>query len=183
MSADDSKSDICFMWLQSKPADGDGGSHDFEWSLWKPSDRDEIVKVWTRKLQGGSVDATTPLVTESQAYFRKHVQSVADNLSLKLVTDAEQAAPLVILLGGKVFVYFGAMSKSCVHLACWLVLDAENMSKPPSVCCCFLNSSYTQKSDELVHIDIKDFDMFDLTPVLAGFAFWSSTSDSGTRFP
>ena len=179
MGSDDSKSDICFMWLQSKPADGDA----FEWSLWKPSDRDAIVKEWTRELQGGSVSATTPLVTESQAYFRKNVQNVADNLSLKLVTDAEQAAPLVILLGGKVFVYFGAMSKSCVHLACWLVLDADNMSKAPSVCCCFLNSSYTQKSDELVDIDIKNFDMFDLTPVLTGWAFWGRTSESSTRFP
>jgi hypothetical protein len=174
------------MWLQSKPADGDGGSggsHEFEWSLWKPTDRDAIVKAWTDKLQGDSGDAMTPLQKESQDYFRSHVQRVADNLSLKLVTDAEQAAPLVILLGGKVFVYFGAMSKSCVHLACRLVLDAENMSKSPSVCCCFLNSSYTQKSDELVDIDIKNFDMFDMTPVLTGWAFWGRTSESSTRFP
>ena len=39
----------------------------------------------------------------------------------------------------------------------------------------FLNSSYTQKSDELVDIDIKNFDMFDLTPVLTGWAFWGSS--------
>ena len=34
----------------------------------------------------------------------------------------------------------------------------------------FLNSSYTQKSDELEQIEIKDAAMFDLTPVLTGFA-------------
>ena len=50
MGADDSKSDICFMWLQYKlgTADlGDDTGHDFEWSLWKPADRDRIVKART----------------------------------------------------------------------------------------------------------------------------------------
>ena len=180
MSADDSKSDICFMWLQSKtlnkddvrdPAHDDG-SHDFEWSLWKPADRDRIVKAWTDKLQGDSGDAMTPLQKESQDYFRSHVQRVADNLSLKLVTDAEQAQSLMVPLDDKMFVYFGAMAlPSCVHIACWLVLSVHDMSAPPSVCCCFLNSSYTQKGDELGQIEIGDAGMFDMAPGLAGPAF------------
>jgi hypothetical protein len=166
MSADDSKSDICFMWLQSKPVTDD----EFEWSLWKPADRDRIVKAWTDKLQADE-DAVTPIQTELRTYFRGHVQSVADNLSLKLVTDPQQAAPLMVPLDDKTFVYFGAMTASCVHIACWLVLTADDMSAAPSVCCCFLSSSYTQKSDELGEIEIADEAMFNMSPGLTGAVF------------
>ena len=174
MGADDSKSDICFMWLQSKlgTADlGDDTGHDFEWSLWKPADRDRIVEAWTDKLRGDSEDAVTPIQTKLQAYFRGHVQSVAGNLSLQLVTDAEQAAPLMVPLDDKMFVYFGAMTASCVHIACWLVLTPDDMGAPPSVCCCFLSSSYTQKSDELGEIEIADAGLFNMSPGFTGLVF------------
>jgi len=164
-----SKSDICFMWLQSKADDtADGSGH--EWALWKPVDRDRIVRAWDEKLRTEHEDKA-PAQEESRTYFRENVGKMAENLSLTLVTDAAQVPALVVPMDGKVFVYFGAMEKSCVHLACWLVLDLTDVTKPPSVCCCFLNSSFTQKSDVLAHIDIRDPAMFDLAPGLAGVGF------------
>lgn len=146
MSADEHKSDISFMWLQSK-SDG--------WASWKAEEVEKIVRAWNNKLIAESDKTMTDDEQNSQQYFQDHVGEMATNLSLNLVTDATKPA-LIVAIDGKMFVYFGAMTTSCVHLACWLVLDPIDMKKPPGVCCCFLNSSFVQKQAELEHIEIKD---------------------------
>jgi hypothetical protein len=157
------------MWLQSNADDTADGSG-YQWGLWKPGDRDRIVNAWEEKLRVEHADTTTGQ-EESRTYFRENVGKMAENLSLTLVTDAAQDPALVVPMDGKMFVYFGAMAASCVHLACWLVLDPGELKKPPGVCCCFLNSSFTQKSDVLTSTHIHDPNMFDLAPVLTGIGF------------
>ena len=148
MSADEHKSDISFMWLQSK-----SGDVSEEWASWKPEEVEKIVRAWNNKLTYDN--AMTDEEAKSQQYFEKNVGEMATNLSLDLVTDATKPA-LIVAFEGKMFVYFGAMTPKCVHLACWLVLDPTDMKKPPGVCCCFLNSSFVQKQAELADIEPKD---------------------------
>ena len=157
MSADEHKSDISFMWLQSKPGDVSGEAHG--WVIWKSEDVGKIVHAWNNKLTYDN--AMTDEQEKSQQYFEKNVGEMATNLSLDLVTDATKPA-LIVAVEGKMFVYFGAMTNSCVHLACWLVLDPKNMNQPPGVCCCFLNSSFVQKQAELEQIEPKDSTIIDM---------------------
>jgi hypothetical protein len=162
MSVDDRRSDICFMWLQSKANEMfEEDAH--EWATWKPEDVTTIVRAWNNKLTADTDEQLTDAEQRSQQYFQKHVESVAKNLSLDLVTDATKSA-LIVAMHGKMFVYFGAMTNSCVHLACWLVLDPKNMKQPPGVCCCFLKSLFCMKQDAIESIEIKDTAKIDMKP-------------------
>ena len=89
-------------------------------------------------------------------YFKEHMPAIAAALQLTPVTE-EIDHPLFIQTTSKdhVFMYFGAMTASMVHIACWIVVSkdaleayalAASVEAPkPKICFWLLNTSYAQQ--------------------------------------
>ena len=91
-----------------------------------------------------------------QEYFNKHIKGIEEALHLKTVTEATDN---ILFIATKArdhfFVYFGAMSDTMVHIACWMVVPKTALGAPadgmhrPKICFWMLNTSYAQQMADL----------------------------------
>ena len=91
--------------------------------------------------------------TELQRYFKAHIKGIADALQLTPVTEeGDHILFIPTKSRDNFFVYFGAMTKSMVHIACWMVVPTEALGEAadagahkPRICFWMLNTSYAQQ--------------------------------------
>jgi hypothetical protein len=91
-----------------------------------------------------------------QEYFKTHIKGIAQALKLIPVTESSDE---ILFIATKArdhfFVYFGAMSESMVHIACWMVVPKTARGAPadrthrPKICFWMLNTSYAQQMADL----------------------------------
>ena len=96
---------------------------------------------------------------ELRDYLRTKVAALAQHLDFTLVTDFAKDHLLTVPLQDAFFVYFGAMTKNLVHVACWLRLQKTNSkvdyAKPPKIFFWVLHTSYAQELEELSTLESK----------------------------
>jgi hypothetical protein len=105
-----------------------------------------------------------------QEYFKTHIKGIEEALHLKTVTEADDN---ILFIATKArdhfFVYFGAMSDSMVHIACWMVVPKTALGAPadrahrPKICFWMLNTSYAQ---QMADLETGDKDIEELENVL-----------------
>ncbi len=91
-----------------------------------------------------------------QQYFSTHIKGIEEALNLTTVTEATDH---ILFIATKprddFFVYFGAMSESMVHIACWMIVPKTALGAPadgthrPKICFWMLNTSYAQQMADL----------------------------------
>ena len=105
----------------------------------------------------GVVDAAKRVHASDKAklqdYFNKHIEKIAK--ALKLTTVTEEGDNILFIptkSRDHFFVYFGAMTESMVHIACWMVVPKDALGKAadddahkPRICFWMLNTSYAQQ--------------------------------------
>jgi hypothetical protein len=96
---------------------------------------------------------------ELRTYLSTKVAALAQYLDFILVTDFDKDHLLTVPLQDVFFVYFGAMTKNLVHVACWLRLQKTNgkvdYAKPPKIFFWVLHTSYAQELEELSTLESK----------------------------
>jgi hypothetical protein len=102
-----------------------------------------------------------------QQYFKTHIEKIAAALKLTPVTESSDN---ILFIATKkrdhFFVYFGAMTETMVHIACWMVVPADALMSPeaavahkPRICFWMLNTFYAQQMAALENNgDTKDID-------------------------
>ena len=109
-----------------------------------------------------------------QQYFKAHIKGIAQALKLTSVTEESDH---ILFIPTKTrehfFVYFGAMTESMVHIACWMVVPAAALgpvgdtAPKPRICFWMLNTSYAQQMSALESEGDKDkLDIDELEKVL-----------------
>jgi hypothetical protein len=105
-----------------------------------------------------------------QQYFNTHIKNIAEALELTPVTEASDN---ILFIPTKArdhfFVYFGAMTATMVHIACWMVVPETALVSPeaaaahkPRICFWMLNTFYAQQMTALENEgDTKDIDKLD----------------------
>jgi len=105
-----------------------------------------------------------------QEYFNTHIEKIAAALKLTPVTESSDK---ILFIKTKArdhfFVYFGAMTETMVHIACWMVVPAaalvsgaDTANHKPRICFWMLNTFYAQQMTALENNgDQKDIDELD----------------------
>jgi hypothetical protein len=105
-----------------------------------------------------------------QQYFAKNIPGIAAALKLTPVTESSDN---ILFIATKkrdhFFVYFGAMTETMVHIACWMVVPADALMSPeaavahkPRICFWMLNTFYAQQMTALENNgDQRDIDELD----------------------
>jgi hypothetical protein len=98
------------------------------------------------------------LVKNVRRYLREKVPLIAADLQLRVVTDLEHDRLLTIKvdnLSKHIFVYFGALNKDWIHVACWLRLDVDNdkiTKQKPKLFFWMMEQSYAQPAEALASV-------------------------------
>ena len=89
-------------------------------------------------------------------YLSKHVPKIAEALNFTVVTDFQTDHLLTVKHKAKnvIFVYFGAMNKELIHVACWLRIERNADNKidenhKPNIFFWVLHMSYAQELQAL----------------------------------
>jgi hypothetical protein len=104
-------------------------------------------------------------------YLVKRVPLIAAELHVTVVTDFDKDHLLTVKANGAYFVYFGAMTKGYVHVACWLriPLKYETIDEEvhPKIFFWVLHTSYAQELEALGDISKQgNIDMLKVRPLL-----------------
>ena len=111
-------------------------------------------------------------------YLKIKTEALAKLFNYTIVTDFENDHLLTVAYQGKYFVYFGAMTATLIHVACWLLIprrdghiDLTSESKPKIVFW-VLHTSYAQELEALSDLEMtpnanggEDHPVLDLTDV------------------
>ena len=96
-------------------------------------------------------------------YLVKRVPLIAAELHVTVVTDFDKDHLLTVKANGAYFVYFGAMTKGYVHVACWLRIPLKHGTIDetcnPKIFFWVLHISYTQELEALGEISKPGIDM------------------------
>ena len=137
----------------------DEGHTNLDFYAWDKAHKDTFEDRLAAAIAGGGTPETIELDTDRRIltqYFNTHMPLIAAALQLKPVTE-ESDHHLFIPTPSKdhVFMYFGAMTASMVHVACWIVVpkgaweaatSAAAVKVPnPRICFWLLNTSYAQQ--------------------------------------
>jgi hypothetical protein len=98
-----------------------------------------------------------------RAYLKRIVPPIAQEFQLDVVTDFDKDHLLTVKTGSFIFVYFGAMNKQLIFVACWLRIPVGNNkqideTKRPSIFFWVLHGSYAQELDALGSIEGVDME-------------------------
>ena len=124
--------------------------------------------------KSSSHDADRIKKTMSREYLKSKVPPIVELLNLKLVTDFDEDHLLRVKRKNAHFVYFGAMTKEYIHVACWLRIPLNNKTidyvSEPKLFFWVLHTSYAQELEALGdlagegNIDVNALrDLLDLT--------------------
>ena len=89
-----------------------------------------------------------------RAYLSRVVPPIAEQLHLTMVTDLRTDHLLTVKEENEWFVYFGAMTKTLIHVACWLQIPLDEhiqcvVSESPKIFFWVLHTSYAQELEAL----------------------------------
>jgi len=89
-----------------------------------------------------------------RAYLNRIVPAIAEQLHLTMVTDLRTDHLLTVKEETEWFVYFGAMTKTLIHVACWLQIPLDEhrqcvVSESPKIFFWVLHTSYAQELEAL----------------------------------
>ena len=91
--------------------------------------------------------------TNLRKYLNERVPPIVDFLKLTLVTNFDEDHLLTVRQTNAYFVYFGAMTKEYIHVACWLRIPLENKTiahgDSPKIFFWVLHTSYAQELEAL----------------------------------
>jgi hypothetical protein len=112
----------------------------------------ELHKKLERKTRNQhAVDTTKKAVL--RAYLNERVPPIAALLDITVVTDFKNDHLLTVKTHSAYFVYFGAMTKHFVHVACWLRIPLKNRAidtiDKPKIFFWVLHISYAQELEAL----------------------------------
>jgi len=112
---------------------------------------------------------------ELRKYLQDKVQLLANEFKYTVVTDFENDHLLRVFHDDKCFVYFGAMTKNLIHVACWLLIpmhDGEiDIHAKPKIVFWVLHASYAQELEALSDLEMittkigEEHKVLDLTDV------------------
>jgi len=131
----------------------DVDSHEhIDWYACEQHDREKFESKLEEIIQSDNPIATDTHLTN---YFKFHMPPIAKALGLTPVTEVIDNLLFLTTKTGNVWMYFGAMTASMVHIACWMVvpkaaLEAQTalntmVAPNPKICFWLLNTSYAQQ--------------------------------------
>ena len=98
-------------------------------------------------------DEDTMSKPKMREYLQDRVPSIAQSLNLTLVTDFARDHLLTVKRDQAYFVYFGAMTKDYIHVACWLRVPLRHNTidnvEAPKIFFWVLHTSYAQELEAL----------------------------------
>ena len=98
-------------------------------------------------------DDDTMSKPKMREYLQDRVPSIAQSLNLTLVTDFARDHLLTVKRDDAYFVYFGAMTKDYIHVACWLRVPLKHNTidnaEAPKIFFWVLHTSYAQELEAL----------------------------------
>ena len=121
-------------------------------------DATEFNKAVDEKLQRDkrTTHATDRTKPKLRTYLSKHVPKIAKALNFTVVTDFQTDHLLTVKHKDPkvIFVYFGAMNKELIHVACWLRIERNADNKidenhNPNIFFWVLHMSYAQELQAL----------------------------------
>ena len=103
--------------------------------------------------------------TKVKAFFEKHIDKIIKVLNLTLIPQKDF---LIVESNTDYFVYFGAMTKTWVYVACWMVvskkdIEDDNADAKPKLLFWFLNTYYVQQLQSLEQTKINVTELERLT--------------------